>query len=364
MARLADLVRRQPRLWVAISVFGLCLAVYVLTLAPGVLGGDSGEFQYIPYILGVAHPTGYPLYTLLGWLWAHGVVVGDVAYRMNLLSAVLGASTAALLYLIVHHLTLRHAPALLAAVLFAFSPTFWMQAIVAEVYTLHTAFVVLVIYLLLMWEAARPSAKYLLLAAFVYGLSLTHHRVIIIFLPALALFVWLTDRKVFTHARLLLKMAVFGFSPLLLYLYAPLRIRQLYPPIFHDQILDNLLGTSFGVEFEWPTVAVVGKFLVLLARQYGWVTILGVWGLVVSFVTLPRGDQDELPRRCLPCAVMLLVAGLCNALFGLFYQAFDVEVFLLPFYLLFALWLGLGWQWSCSCPLWPGPSGTATINWP
>jgi hypothetical protein len=159
MTRLAELARNRPCLWVATGVFGLCLTVYVLTLAPGVLGGDSGELQYIPYILGVAHPTGYPLYTLLGWLWTHGVVVGDVAYRMNLLSAVLGASTAAVLYLIVQHLTSRHAPALLAAVLFAFSPTFWMQAIVAEVYTLNTAFVVLVIYLLLMWEAARPSAK-------------------------------------------------------------------------------------------------------------------------------------------------------------------------------------------------------------
>jgi len=314
----------------------LCLVVYVLTLAPGVLGGDSGELQYIPYILGVAHPTGYPLYTLLGWLWAHGVVVGDVAYRMNLLSAVLGASTAALLYLIVHHLTSRHAPALLAAVLLAFSPTFWMQAIVAEVYTLNTAFVVLVIYLLLRWEAARPSARALLLASFVYGLGLAHHRMIIIFLPALALFVWLTDREVFTNARLLLKIAALGFSPLLLYFYAPLRIWQLYPPIFHDQILDNLLGTSFGVEFEWPTVAVVGKFFVLLARQYGWAVILGAWGLVASFVIVPRQYR--------PCAVMLLVAGLCNALFGLFYQAFDVEVFLLPFYLVFALWVGLGWQ--------------------
>jgi hypothetical protein len=321
---------------VATGVFGLCLAVYVLTLAPGVLGGDSGELQYIPYILGVAHPTGYPLYTLLGWLWAHVMVVGDVAYRMNLLSAVLGASTAAALYLIVQHLTSRHPPALLAAVLLAFSPTFWMQAIVAEVYTLNTAFVVVVIYLLLRWEAAKPSARDLLLAAFVYGLSLTHHRGIIIFLPVLALFVWLTDREVFTNTRLLLKIAALGFSPLLLYLYAPLRIWQLYPPVFHDQILDNLLGTSFGVEFEWPMVAVVGKFFVHLARQYGWATILGAWGLVASFVTLPR--------RYRPCAVMLLVAGLCNALFGLFYQAFDVEVFLLPFYLLFALWVGLGWQ--------------------
>lgn len=338
------LARKRPRLWVTIGVFGLCLAVYVLTLAPGVLGGDSGELQYIPYILGVAHPTGYPLYTLLGWLWAHVVVVGDVAYRMNLLSAALGALTAAVLYLIVYHLTSRHAPALLAAVLFAFSPTFWMQAIVAEVYTLNTVFVVLVIYLLLRWEAARQSDRDLLLAAFVYGLSLTHHRVIIILLPALALFVWLTERKVFTNARLLLKIAALGFSPLLLYLYAPLRIWQLYPPIFHDQILDNLLGTSFGVEFEWPTVAVVGKFFVLLTRQYGWATILGAWGLVASFVTLPRSERNELPRPYRPWAIMLLMAGLCTALFGLFYQAFDVEVFLLPFYLLFALWVGLGWQ--------------------
>jgi hypothetical protein len=354
-----SLVGKGPRLWVATGVFGLCLAVYVLTLAPGVLGGDSGELQYIPYILGVAHPTGYPLYTFLGWLWAHGVVVGDVAYRMNLLSAVLGASTATVLYLIAHHLTARHAPALLAAVLFAFSPTFWMQAIVAEVYTLHTTFVVLVIYLLLQWEATRPSTRDLLLAAFVYGLSLTHHRVIIMFLPALALFVWLTDRSVFTNAKLLLKIAALGFSPLLLYLYAPLRIWQLYPPIFYDQILDNLLGISFGVEFEWPTMAVAGQFFVLLIRQYGWAVVLGIWGLVASFVTLPRSELDELPRnrpdfrslpdfgslkRCCTCAIMLLVAGLCNVLFGLFYRAFDVEVFLLPFYLLFALWVGLGWQ--------------------
>ncbi|NIO71901.1 MAG: hypothetical protein GTN71_23475, partial [Anaerolineae bacterium] len=78
---------------------------------------------------------------------------------------------------------------------------------------------------------------------------------------------------------------------LLLYLYAPIRIWQLYPPIFHDQILDNLLGTSFGVEFEWPTVGFVGKFFVLLARQYGWAIILGAWGLVASFVTLPRSER-------------------------------------------------------------------------
>jgi hypothetical protein len=83
---------------------------------------------------------------------------------------------------------------------------------------------------------------------------------------------------------------------------------------------------------------------VLLARQYSWAIALGAWGLVASFVTLPRSERDELPRRYRPCATMLLVAGFCNALFGLFYRAFDVEVFLLPFYLVFAIWAGLGWQ--------------------
>lgn len=124
----------------------------------------------------------------------------------------------------------------------------------------------------------------------------------------------------------------------------PIRIWQLYPPVFHDQVLDNLLGISFSVEFEWPTVAVVGKFLVLLTRQCSWATILGAWGLVASFVTPPRNEWDELPRRYRPCAMMFLVGGFCQVLFGLFYQAFDVEVFFLPFYLLFAIWIGLGWQ--------------------
>ncbi|MGD2040698.1 MAG: DUF2723 domain-containing protein, partial [Anaerolineae bacterium] len=60
-------VRRFP--WVSIALFGGTLAIYVLTLTPGVLGGDVGELQFVPYILSMAHPTGTPLYCLLGWLW-------------------------------------------------------------------------------------------------------------------------------------------------------------------------------------------------------------------------------------------------------------------------------------------------------
>ncbi|HXV44799.1 MAG TPA: DUF2723 domain-containing protein, partial [Anaerolineae bacterium] len=77
-----------------LSAFGL----YISTLAPTVLEADGGEFQFVPWLPGIAHPTGYPLYVLLGWLWAHLLPVGEVAWRMNLLSAVLAAATVGLTY--------------------------------------------------------------------------------------------------------------------------------------------------------------------------------------------------------------------------------------------------------------------------
>ena len=83
---------------VALGLGGAAFALYTATLAPTVLAGDGGEFQFVLYLLGVAHPTGYPLYTLLGWAWSHLLPVGDVAYRMNLLSAAGAALAVALLF--------------------------------------------------------------------------------------------------------------------------------------------------------------------------------------------------------------------------------------------------------------------------
>ena len=69
------------------------------TGVPGVAVGDSAEMQWVPHTLGVLHATGYPLYTILGWAWSHAIPVGTVAYRMNALSAVLGAGAVALGFL-------------------------------------------------------------------------------------------------------------------------------------------------------------------------------------------------------------------------------------------------------------------------
>ncbi|MFB0545768.1 MAG: protein O-mannosyl-transferase family, partial [Anaerolineae bacterium] len=72
---------------VAGGFFLASLALYLKTLGPSVLEGDSALFQYAPYTLAVTYPTGYPIYLLLGKLWVTLVPLGSIAYRMNLLSA-------------------------------------------------------------------------------------------------------------------------------------------------------------------------------------------------------------------------------------------------------------------------------------
>ena len=130
-------------LLIAALLGGAALALYASTLAPTVLAGDGGEFQFVPYLLGVAHPTGYPLYTLLGWLWSHLLPFGDVAFLYPTTRSLLRQALPSLSPLNQRLL------GILAGITFAVTPTLWSQAIIAEVYGLHTFFVVLVLYFLL-----------------------------------------------------------------------------------------------------------------------------------------------------------------------------------------------------------------------
>src|SRR5437870_4234748 len=115
----------------------LCaLAIYGRTLAPS-LGGtiDSAEFQQATYSLAIVHPTGYPLYLLLGRLWITIIPFGDPAFRVNLLSVIFGALSVWVLYETVRYLTGDVVAGAGAAVLFAVQAIPWAQAGVAEINT-------------------------------------------------------------------------------------------------------------------------------------------------------------------------------------------------------------------------------------
>lgn len=103
-------------LWVAALLWLISFSLYVRTLAPSLLWGDSAEFQTLSYTLGMTHASGYMTHILIGKLFTL-IPVGDIAFRVNLMSAFFGALSVAQVFLIVRILGNRRAPALAASAL-------------------------------------------------------------------------------------------------------------------------------------------------------------------------------------------------------------------------------------------------------
>ena len=353
-----------------IDLIGLSLLAYSLTLAPSVLMADAGEFQFVPRLPGIAHPTGYPLYTLLGWLFSYLVPYGDVAWRLNFFSAVTGAFTVGIVYLISQELTTHLAPdspptahrltAIGVALTFAFGHTFWSQVIIAEVYGLHALFVAL-----LLWEALhlilkqRPPTddapeqnvrlrpfKTTWRLALLLGLSLTHHRTITLMFPALGLYLWVIGWR-WGSLKTGLKLLLVSGLPGLLYLYIPLiapHVPYAEISLSADQTLvlyeqsvsgfiNHIMGQVFSSEVK-PAALNLDRLLLslqFLRQQVGWVG--GALALVGLGVLLNRW------------ALLALTLGsfLGFLAFNLIYQVGDIVVFYIPCWLILSLWLGVGW---------------------
>lgn len=214
----------------AVGSFGL----YAVTAVPGPFDGDSGEFQYMPRLLGLPHPTGYPLYLLLGWLWSW-LPVGTMAFRLNLFSAFWAMLTLLLLFMIGRMLALPRVAALCGAVALGLVAPFWQYAGLAAVYTLHTALLAAALLFWLHWSAglrnkAANTNKRFWLAAFLTGLSLTNHPTAAFMVPTTLLFLFshwpllgmkrITAQKI----RTTLLGALFFALPGALYLYVPIRL--------------------------------------------------------------------------------------------------------------------------------------------
>jgi len=326
----------SPSLLLSIGLFLASLAVYVYTLAPGMLRGDSGEFQYAMVTLRPPHAPGYPLYTLGGWLWLHLIPLGTLAYRANLLSALFGALTVSIICLITMRMTRRPLASLAGALYLALSYVFWSQSVITEVYAFNAFFLALLIYLLLLWEERtqreRENYRLLYAIALLYGLSLAHHRLMLLVFPALLLFIWQVDRQILLSKGLLLRLGAFlalGFS---IYLYIPLWMlfrRGILSKTLFDMILGRGLLSSFlGLRSDplriifWLPQEQFGYFGLLLAGT-------GIYALLRR-------------KRTQPLGFFLLITYCTTLLFSLFYRVLDIEVFLTPAFLILALWIGLG----------------------
>jgi len=176
--------RERKRTWRwfwPVIVFAASLAVYLPMLPSAVSFEDAGEFVAVAKTLGIAHPSGYPLYALLGHLFTF-LPFGSVPWRVALLSAFAAAGAAAFACAAVQRLVLRRympAPAVgtliaLPFLTLAMSETWWSQAITAEVYPLHALFVAAIGYALVVW-AERGGIRWGALASFLFGLAMSNH---------------------------------------------------------------------------------------------------------------------------------------------------------------------------------------------
>ncbi len=354
----APSLRRRLDLLITLLVGVACFAIYVKTLAPTLLMADGAEFQFACYLLGIAHPTGYPLYLILGWLWSHLLPFGDAAYRVNLLSALFASLAVGLMYPLSLHLLKRsvravplaalRAIAVIATLSLALSRTFWSQAVRAEVYALNSLFVVATLFLLLLWSGQEPKPSTIVcLAALVYGLSLTHHSTMILFLPAYVLFICLTHRSALTDLKSLSRLLILLLAPLLLYLYIPWRASAtpyLYVYLGPGRELELYENTLRGF-LSFVTGAMFRGELVYQAPLLERLTM--TWGLLlqqfsIAGVLLGILGIIRLGMSHWKILLLLGLSYLCVVTFNLFYLIGDIRVLYTPSYIIFAIWMALG----------------------
>ncbi len=325
----------------AVPVFLIALALYVRTLLPDVGLWDTAEFQTLGPVLGTAHPTGYPTYTLTAWL---GSVVlqpfGNEAYRANLLSALLMAGAAALLAVRVVQATRHPGLGLLAGTAFALTPVAWTWGLRADPHALHVFLAALLLVLLGAWAARREqdpnrSGRWLLTAAVVFGLSLGNHALTLLLAPGIAVYVWLVaPRILWREPRLVLGcVAALALTTVLVYLYLPLRSAMDPPLDYADpETLERfwyvVLGQQFQGSFDLPPpTEVVSQAWDELVRNLGALAIVALAGIGAGLIRHPR----------LTALSLLWFGGAW--LFALGYPNAQIERYYLVPLLLAALWL-------------------------
>jgi hypothetical protein len=191
---------------------------------------DSAELVAASYTWGIPHAPGYPLYMLLGKVWSF-FLGGDVARRYSLLSCIWGSLTVFLVFLSVKRLAGSVAAAVLAAAGLAFAYHFWLYSLVPEISALNGFFGAAIIYWVVRQSGKNLDWKALGSLGLIYGLSMTHHHTLLLWLPALGCYLFVSwPRNQVNRRRLLFLFGCVAIG-LLPYIYLP--VASHFHPVFN-----------------------------------------------------------------------------------------------------------------------------------
>ncbi len=337
-------VRRTDTLW-AWGLGAAALLVYGLTACRTIYTGDDGDFLTAMATGGVPHPTGYPLFCLLGRaLLALPLGPGvSPPFRVNLMTAFFGAVSVAFLFRFIA-LVLgpsRRWAAALTALFLAWSPTLWQQSLSCEVYTLACAFLAALLFLAARLRETGGSAGVLRALAFTYGLGLTNHLTLALFLPGFVAFAVYCRPRVFREPGLLASLVGLFVLPLGLYAYLPWAASHNPPvswgnPYNWANFKAHVTGETFRDRmFSGPEVASRQSALYISALISEWglpLLALGAAGIIAGL--------RQRSRRAL--TLLALFVACADITYAINYDVFDIAVYFLPSYFAGAFFAALG----------------------
>ena len=327
--------------------FTIPLLLYLHTLLPGLgITGDSMRFQSVGKVLGISHPPGAPLYVMVTWLVSQ-IPVGELAWRINLFSALCGAASVALLYLITVRLTGGRIAGVAVAALMALARVFWLHSLFAEIYTFAVLLQLASVYYLFRWENS-DELRHFAVSVLLLGLSFGVHQMSVFLLPGYAVFVFRERARLlrFVGGWLALLGGVLAGAATYLYIL----IRLLNNPVFleHQFTVDGFLHYIFGGRFrqrlfEMPLGKVLSDTLPEVAREFvlnlGWLAaVMGLIGLIVLLLRRRR------------CGILLLSTAFFSFIFSICYNVADPESFMIPAFVSisigFGVFLASALEWS------------------
>jgi len=283
---------KERTLLIPVLLFIVVFTINLKTLCRTIYLGDTPEITAASYILGVAHPTGYPAFLLLGKLLSVIVPFGNIAFRVNLLSAFSMALAAFLIYKVSIHFFPNSLLAAFIALSASFSKTNWAEAGVSKVYMLNIMFLLISIYLFTKFYSSK-DIRFLYAVMLSVGIGFANHIFMIIFLIPFLLSLTRKKFRSLLNLKIISKALIFFAIGLSIYLYVPLRAAS-NPDIcwgkpdnisrLSDYLTQQQYNVKKGTRDLSDFAFLLKNWFLLIPGEYGMIFfILSIVGVVLIF---------------------------------------------------------------------------------
>lgn len=360
----------------------IAFVFYMLTIAPSVIEIDTGELATVQCTLGIAHPTGYPIYTMLGYLFSLLPLPFSKIFQMNLLAAIYCAAAVTIFSITVKlvldnlnsfqfnkikkektkkkkqsdkskvvsiHSTfvlsdnVKIIAAVFSGLFLALSKTFWFQSTSVEVYSLHLLLITIVIFVLikafLFFDFEKSISKYWIVFAVTLALGFSNHMTTLLIIPGVA-YLYFAKNGFNTKSIKQIIFMLLIFFPILILIYSYLPIRASQNPLMNwgnptdwEHIIRHISGQQYQVWLFSSSEAAAKQFnyfIENLPKEFSLTLIIVIVGLIVSFIYARK------------FFIFNMIVFLSTVLYSINYDINDIDSYFLLAYISLAFFAVFG----------------------